>query len=110
MRQAGANPCPPVIIGLGLGGNFERCAELAKRALMRDLREPNPDEELAALEQEILQQVNALGIGPQGLGGRATALAVLANASPCHIASLPVGINVECHSHRHGTVVLKGEA
>jgi fumarate hydratase subunit alpha len=106
VRRAGANPCPPVIIGIGLGGNFERCARLAKQALLRDLGLPNPDDELAALEADILERVNSLGIGPQGFGGRTTALGVLARSAPCHIASLPLGINVECHSHRHGTIVL----
>jgi fumarate hydratase subunit alpha len=109
VRRAGANPCPPIIIGVGLGGDFERCAVLAKHALLRDLREPNPRPALAALEAELLERVNALGIGPQGFGGRTTALAVLVEQAPCHIASLPVGINIECHSHRHGTVTLRGE-
>jgi fumarate hydratase subunit alpha len=109
IRTAGANPCPPVIVGVGLGGNFERSAYLAKRALMRDLREPNPDAALNELEAEMLGRINALGIGPQGLGGRTTALAVLVESAPCHIASLPLAVNVECHSHRHGTVRLEGE-
>jgi len=109
VRRAGANPCPPIIVGVGLGGNFERAALMAKRALLRDLREPNPRPSLAALEAELLERVNELGIGPQGFGGRATALAVLVEQAPCHIASLPVGINIECHSHRHGSVTLRGE-
>ena len=106
VRQAGANPCPPIIVGVGLGGNFERSALLAKRALLRDLGEPHPDPELAALEREALDRVNALGIGPQGLGGRTTALAVLVEQAPCHIASLPLAVNLECHSHRHGRISL----
>lgn len=109
VRRAGANPCPPVIVGVGLGGDFERAALLAKRALLRDLREPNATPALAALEAELLERLNALGIGPQGFGGRTTALAVLIEQAPCHIASLPVGINIECHSHRHGTVTLRGK-
>jgi fumarate hydratase subunit alpha len=108
VRRAGANPCPPIIVGVGLGGNFERAALLAKRSLLRDLREPNPVPSLAALETELLERVNALGIGPQGFGGRTTALAVLVEQAPCHITSLPVGVNIECHSHRHGTVTLRG--
>jgi len=109
VRRAGANACPPVIVGVGLGGDFERSAALAKHALLRDLGKPNPEPALAALESELLERVNALGIGPQGFGGRTTALAVLVEQAPCHIASLPVGINIECHSHRHGTVTLCGE-
>jgi fumarate hydratase subunit alpha len=105
---AGANACPPVVVGVGLGGNFERSALLAKRALLRDLSRPNPDVGLAGLEHEALAAVNELGIGPQGLGGRTTALAVLVEAAPCHIAGLPVAVNVECHSHRHGSVTLRG--
>jgi fumarate hydratase subunit alpha len=106
VRQAGANPCPPVIVGVGIGGNFERAPLLAKHALLRSLDVPNPDAELAALEAELLSRINALGIGPQGLGGRTTALGVLIEQAPCHIASLPLAVNVECHSHRHGVVVL----
>jgi fumarate hydratase subunit alpha len=107
VRQAGANPCPPVIVGVGIGGNFERAPLLAKRALLRSLDGPkNPDAELAALEAELLSRINALGIGPQGLGGRTTALGVLIEQAPCHIASLPLAVNVECHSHRHGVIRL----
>ncbi len=109
VRQSGANACPPLVVGVGLGGDFERVPLLAKRALLRDLREPNPDPALDALEQELLERVNALGIGPQGFGGRTTALAVLAQSEPCHIASLPLAVNLECHSHRHGRVVLEGK-
>ncbi|NLW51264.1 MAG: fumarate hydratase [Candidatus Brocadiaceae bacterium] len=108
VRQAGANPCPPIIVGVGLGGNFERAALLAKRALLRDLDGPQPDAELAELEREALERVNRLGIGPQGLGGRTTALAVLFEQAPCHIASLPLAVNLECHSHRHGSVTIRG--
>ncbi len=109
VREGGANACPPLIVGVGVGGDFERAPLLAKRALLRDLREPNPDPALAALEQELLRRVNELGIGPQGFGGRTTALAVLVQSAPCHIASLPVAVNLECHSHRHGAVTLRGE-
>lgn len=106
VREAGANPCPPIIVGVGLGGNFERAAYLAKKSLLRDLGEPNPDPELAKLEQELLAAVNDLGIGPAGLGGRITALAVHLLMQPCHIASLPVAVNIQCHSTRHKQVVL----
>jgi fumarate hydratase subunit alpha len=108
VSAAGAGACPPVVVGVGLGGNFERSAVLAKRALLRDLAQPNPDARLAEIEREALEAVNDLGIGPQGFGGRTTALAVLIAAAPCHIASLPVAVNVECHSHRHGSITLKG--
>jgi fumarate hydratase subunit alpha len=110
VREAGANPCPPVIVGVGLGGDFEECALLAKRALLRDLGSVHPDAAMAELEAEALRRINELGIGPQGFGGRTTALAVLIESAPCHIASLPVAVNVECHSHRHGEVVLRGES
>jgi len=106
VREAGANPCPPIIVGVGLGGNFERAAYLAKKSLLRDLGEPNPDPELAKLERELLAAVNDLGIGPSGLGGRITALAVHLLMQPCHIASLPVAVNIQCHSTRHKQVVL----
>ena len=106
VREAGANPCPPIIVGVGLGGNFERAAYLAKKSLLRDLGEPNPDPELARLERELLAAVNDLGIGPAGLGGRITALAVHLLMQPCHIASLPVAVNIQCHSSRHKQVVL----
>ncbi len=109
VRDAGANACPPVIVGVGIGGDFETAPLLAKRALLRDLRQANPDVQLAELEARILKRVNALGIGPQGLGGRTTALRVLVEQAPCHIASLPVAVNLACHSHRHGSVTLRGE-
>jgi fumarate hydratase subunit alpha len=109
VSEAGANPCPPVIVGVGLGGDFEKAALLSKRALLRDLRDANPEPQLAELEREALERVNALGIGPQGFGGRTTALAVLVESAPCHIASLPVAVNLECHSHRHGRVALRGD-
>jgi len=106
VKKAGPNPCPPVVVGVGLGGNFEKAALLAKEALLRPLGEPNPEPDLAALEQEILNEINRLGIGPQGFGGRITALAVHVNAYPCHIASLPVAVNLNCHAARHKSAVL----
>jgi fumarate hydratase subunit alpha len=109
VSAAGANACPPLIVGVGIGGDFEKAAWLAKHALLRDLREKNPQPDLAQLEEEALARVNALGIGPQGFGGRTTALAVVIERAPCHIASLPVAVNLECHSHRHGSVTLHGE-
>ncbi len=109
VRDAGANACPPVIVGVGVGGDFETAPLLAKRALLREIGRENPDPELAALEGRMLAEINALGIGPQGFGGRTTALAVLVESRPCHIASLPVAVNVECHSHRHGSVTLEGD-
>jgi len=109
VEQAGANPCPPVIVGVGIGGNFERAPLLAKRVLLRDIQRPSPEPDLARLEREALERINALGIGPQGLGGRTTALAVLIEQAPCHIASLPVAVNLECHSHRHGRLTLRPE-
>jgi fumarate hydratase subunit alpha len=101
VRDAGPNPCPPIIVGVGIGGNFERAAYLAKKALVREIGQPNPDPELAKLERELLAAVNDLGIGPAGLGGRITALAVHLLMEPCHIASLPVAVNIQCHSTRH---------
>jgi len=104
--EAGANPCPPIILGVGIGGSFERVAYLAKYALLRPLGTPNPDPELADLERELLERVNRLGIGPQGFGGRITALAVHVEAEPCHIASLPAAVNIQCHAARHKEAVL----
>lgn len=104
--EAGANPCPPIIVGVGIGGSFERVAYLAKYALLRPLGTPNPDPELAELERELLERVNRLGIGPQGFGGRITALAVHVEAEPCHIASLPAAVNLQCHAARHKEAVL----
>lgn len=106
VKEAGPNPCPPIIVGVGIGGTFERAALLAKKSLLRELGSSNPDPELAALEQEMLQQVNDLGIGPQGLGGRITAMAVHVLMQPSHIASLPVAVNIQCHSSRHKEAVL----
>ena len=106
VAKAGANPCPPIVVGVGIGGTFEFCALLAKKALLRRLGEPNPEPDFAALEREILEGVNRLGIGPAGLGGTVTSLAVHVETHPCHIASLPVAVNINCHSHRHLEVLL----
>jgi fumarate hydratase subunit alpha len=104
IRRAGGNPCPPVIVGVGLGGDFEQCALLAKKALLRPLNEPNPVPKWRAVEADLLERINKLGIGPQGLGGATTALAVHILAKPCHIASLPVAVNLQCHAARHATL------
>lgn len=106
VSEAGPNPCPPIIVGMGIGGTFEMAALLAKKALLRPVGSTNPDPGQAALEAEFLQLVNDLGIGPAGLGGRITALAVHVNMMPCHIASLPVAINIQCHASRHKEVTL----
>ncbi|MGI6552724.1 MAG: fumarate hydratase [Clostridia bacterium] len=106
VRKAGANPCPPIVVGVGIGGNFEKAALMAKEALLRPVGTPSSDEDIAALEQEVLETVNKLGIGPQGFGGRTTALAVHINTYPCHIASLPVAVNLNCHAARHRSIVL----
>ncbi len=106
VREAGPNPCPPIIVGVGIGGSFEQAAYLSKKSLLRELGRPNADPELARLEEELLLAVNDLGIGPQGLGGRITALAVHLLMQPCHIASLPVAVNIQCHASRHREVVL----
>ncbi len=104
--EAGSNPCPPVIVGVGIGGTAEKTLLLAKRALLRKVGEDNPDAEVAELEKEILQRVNNLGIGPMGYGGRITALAVHIEVFPAHIASLPVAVNLQCHSARHKEAIL----
>jgi fumarate hydratase subunit alpha len=101
VRRAGGNPCPPVVVGVGIGGDFEYCAELAKRALLRPLGQYNPDGRVAVLEAELLDKINSLGIGPMGFGGRITALAVHVEVFPTHIAGLPVAVNMQCHCARH---------
>ncbi|MBN1326664.1 MAG: fumarate hydratase [Candidatus Cloacimonetes bacterium] len=101
VRRSGGNPCPPIVVGVGLGGNFEQSALLAKKSLLRSLDSPNPDPEWAKIEVEILNKINDLGIGPQGLGGRTTALGVHILHKPCHIASMPVAVNIQCHAARH---------
>ncbi len=106
VRQAGANPCPPTIVGVGIGGSFERVAYLAKTSLLREIGKLNPDPFYASMEQEILTRVNELGIGPQGFGGSTTAFAVHIEVAPCHIASLPVAVNLNCHVARHQSVVI----
>jgi len=106
VRQAGADACPPFVVGVGIGGNFELSCLLSKKALLRDLGDRHADAFYARMEQDLLTRINALGIGPQGLGGDTTALGVLIETAPCHIASLPVAVNIECHSHRHKNAVL----
>lgn len=106
VRRAGANPCPPVIVGVGIGGTFEKSAWLAKHALLRDLGTRHSNPFYAGLEKELLELVNRTGVGPQGLGGTTTALDVLVEVHPCHIASLPVALNMQCHSARHKSVTL----
>jgi fumarate hydratase subunit alpha len=106
VKTAGANPCPPIIVGVGLGGTFDYSTLLAKKAILRPVGSYNKDDTIAKLEIELLDKINKLGIGPQGLGGRITALAVQIETFPCHIASLPVAVNIECHSHRTKTVMI----
>lgn len=106
VSQAGGSPCPPLIIGLGIGGNAEKAMLLAKEALLRRVGEPNPEPEVAQLEKEVLAEVNALGIGALGLGGTITALAVHVKVAATHIASLPLAVNLQCHSARHREVIL----
>ena len=101
VETAGPNPCPPMVVGVGIGGTFDKCALLAKKALMRPIDSENPDPFYADLEKEMLEKINKLGIGPGGLGGTTTALAVNINTYPTHIAGLPVGINICCHVNRH---------
>ncbi|RLA78978.1 MAG: fumarate hydratase [Deltaproteobacteria bacterium] len=101
VKESGANPCPPIVVGVGIGGTLEEAALIAKKALLRPLGSKNPDPEAAAIEEDLLERINRLGIGPQGYGGRVTALAVHVNMVPCHIASLPVAVNIQCHAHRH---------
>jgi len=106
VKESGPNPCPPTIVGVGIGGTFEQAALLAKKALLRPLGSDNQDPELDRLEKAWLEEINRLGIGPQGLGGRITSLAVHVNMMPCHIASLPVAVNIQCHAARHKEVEL----
>lgn len=106
VERAGANPCPPTIVGVGIGGTAEKSMCMAKHSLLREVGQPSVDPEVAELEQEILARVNSLGIGPQGLGGSITALAVHVETHPCHIGSLPVGVNIQCHSARHKELIL----
>lgn len=106
VRLSGSNPCPPITVGVGIGSDFEGCAVLAKHALTRSLGEPSFDPEYAALEKRLLSEINRLGIGPQGFGGKTTALAVLVESAPTHIAGLPVAVNVNCHVVRHRTALI----
>ncbi|MEJ5375225.1 MAG: fumarate hydratase [bacterium] len=106
VRESSSNPCPPVIVGVGIGGTFEKAAILAKKALLRPLGSSNPDPELNEMEEELLRRINDLGIGPQGYGGRTTALGVFIEMTPCHIASLPLAVNLQCHASRHKEAVI----
>ena len=104
--EAGPNPCPPIVVGVGVGGNFDKAPALAKKALLRPLGQPNENEMYAALEDRLLREINALGIGPQGFGGKTTALAVHIEAMPTHIAGLPCAVNINCHVARHASEVI----
>ncbi|HOM60231.1 MAG TPA: fumarate hydratase [Anaerohalosphaeraceae bacterium] len=106
VQDAGPNACPPFVVGVGLGGDFEWCCLLSKKALLRPVGSTHPDPFYASLEETLLKDINALGLGPQGLGGDTTALAVHIETAPCHIASLPAAVNIDCHAHRHKTAVL----
>jgi fumarate hydratase subunit alpha len=106
IEASGSNPCPPTVVGVGIGGTFERSAVLAKKALLRKIGERNPDPELAKVEVEVLERINKLGIGPMGYGGNTTSLDVFFEVEPCHIASLPVAVNVQCHAARHKEAVI----
>lgn len=106
VEKAGGNPCPPIIVGIGIGGTFEKCAILSKKALLRKLGKRNSDPRYAQLETELLADINKLGIGPMGLGGRVTAIEVNIEYYPCHIASLPVAVNIQCNSARHKEIIL----
>lgn len=106
VRMAGSNPCPPIVLGVGIGGSFDQCAHLAKKALLRPLDEPNADPFYAALEKELLEKINGLGIGPQGFGGRTTCLGVSIEKMATHVACLPVAVNMSCHVTRRASVEL----
>ena len=106
VRFAGPNPCPPMVVGVGIGGTFDRCALLAKKALMRPLGSSNKDPFYADLEKELLLKINSLGIGPQGLGGRTTAIGLNIETFPTHIAGMPCAVNINCHVTRHKTEVI----
>ncbi|MCF8085616.1 MAG: fumarate hydratase [Desulfohalobiaceae bacterium] len=106
VATAGPNPCPPTIVGVGVGGSFDQAPLLAKKSLFRPLDQEHPDPEIAEMERELLDEINALGIGPMGLGGRTTSLGLRMEMAPCHIASLPLAVNVQCHSSRHEEVVV----
>jgi fumarate hydratase subunit alpha len=106
VEAAGPNPCPPIVAGIGVGGTFDKAALLAKKALLRPLDIPHPDPYYAGLEREILRRINALGIGPQGFGGRTTALAAAIEVMPTHIAGLPAAVNINCHVCRHAREII----
>ncbi len=106
VKRSGSNPCPPIVVGVGIGGSFEKCAEMAKRALLRPIGSKHPNPFYADLEAELLREVNKSGIGPQGFGGSQTALAVHIETYPCHIASFPAAVNINCHVARHKQAVL----
>ena len=106
VAEAGPNPCPPTVIGIGIGGTFEHAAKIAKSSLLRKLDDTHPDPKIAAMEKELEDALNALGIGPMGLGGKTTVLGVKITMEPCHLASLPLAVNVQCHSQRHEEVIL----
>jgi len=106
VKNAGPNPCPPIVVGIGIGGNFEKSAYLAKRSLLRRLGAKNQKKNIAQLEKTLLDRINKLKIGPSGFGGKTTCLAVNIETLPCHIASLPVAVNIECHAHRHAEAVI----
>jgi fumarate hydratase subunit alpha len=106
IEESGANPCPPVIVGVGIGGTFEKAAIIAKKALLRPIGKRHSNPEIAKLEEELLEKINQLGIGPQGLGGTITALDVHIETFPTHIASIPVAVNIQCHSNRHREAIL----
>ena len=106
VEEAGSNPCPPIVVGVGIGGTSERTLLLAKKALLRPIGAHHPDAEIAELEKELLQRINNLGVGPMGYGGSTTALGVSVEVSPCHIASMPVAVNLQCHSSRHQEAIL----
>lgn len=103
IKDAGGNPCPPLLVGIGIGGTFEKAALISKKALIRPLEQPNPDKTIAEFEKDLLDKINATGIGPMGLGGKTTALAVHIETYPTHIAGLPVAVNLCCHAVRHAT-------
>ena len=106
VAEAGSNPCPPILVGVGIGGNFELAAINSKKALLRDVDDVHPDPEVAAMEADLLASINRLGIGPMGLGGATTCLGVKIQVAPCHLASLPLAVNIQCHSARHKEVTL----
>lgn len=106
VEKAGANPCPPIVVGIGIGGTFEKAAIIAKKSLFRKIGERNPTNHIAELELELLKEINRLGIGPQGFGGKVTALDVHIESYPTHIASLPVAVNINCHASRHKEIIL----